>query len=95
MYTILLKVLRFQVYHVIQQHKAANIVCFTTRFIIQELKENSYLLKTRKLLEIQQTQNLKLDFLEAIVTLRTELHATVIKDRIVISLGICVLMTPI
>ncbi len=95
MYTILLEVLRFQMYHVIQQYKAANIVCFTTRFIIQELKENSYLLKTRKLLEIQQTQSLKLDFLEVIVTLRTELHATVIKDRIVISLGICVLLTPI
>ena len=71
MYSTLLEVFKYQPRHAIQQHKAANIVCFTTRSLIQEPKENFYSLKTWKLLEIQQMQNWKLDSLEAIATQKT------------------------
>ena len=46
--TILLGALKSQLYHAIQQRKAANIVCFITHYLIQEQKENSYLLKIKK-----------------------------------------------
>ena len=70
--------------------KAVSIVYFIILYTIQELKENTYLQRTRKLLEIQQMQNLKLVFSEAIAIQKTEFHATQIKDKIVINMDICV-----
>ena len=46
MYSILMEVFKFQLRNAIKQHKVANLVCFTTRFLIQEPKEDSYSLKT-------------------------------------------------